>query len=97
MVLTVQATEIAARAGDRETLGARMEVVNRVFLDGVDGQRTGFTLDFAPEHTVIVASATTDARLAICYMAMVRTEQTLHPSVIQRPIVSALHQNTIAS
>ena len=38
MVLTVQSAEVAARTGDGEALGARMEMIERFLLDGVDGQ-----------------------------------------------------------
>ena len=91
MVLTVQATEIATCAGDRETLGAWMKMVKRLLLDGIDGQRTGFAIDFAPEDTILVAPTPTDACLAVCNMTAVRTEQALYLSIFQCPIVSALH------
>jgi hypothetical protein len=91
VVLTVQATEIATRAGDREALGARMKVVKRFLLDGVDGQRTRLAIDYASEHTIFVAPTSTDACLAVCNMAMMRTEYALHLSIFQGPIVSAFH------
>ena len=97
MILAVQAPEVAARAGNGEALGARMEVVQRLLLNGVNGQRTGLAIDFADEHTVLITTTSTDTCLAVCNIAMMRTEQTLHPSIIQLPIVFALHQNTIAS
>ena len=37
VVLTVLTTEVTACAGERETGGARMEVVERLLLDGIDG------------------------------------------------------------
>ena len=37
VVLTVQTTEVTTRAGERETGGARMEVVEGLLLDGIDG------------------------------------------------------------
>ena len=91
MVLTVQATEITTRAGERETLGARMKVVKRFLFDGVDGQRTRLAIDYASEYTIFVAPASTDARLAVRNMAMMRTKHALHLSIFQRPIVSAFH------
>ena len=97
MILTVQTPEVAARTGNGETLGVRMEVVQRLFLNGINGQRTGLAIDFADEHTVLITTAPTDTRLAIRNLTMMRTEQTLHPSIIQPLIVFALHQNTIAS
>ena len=97
MILTVQTLEVAASTGNGEALGARMEVVQRLLLDGVNGQRTGFAIDFAHEHTVLITTAPADSRLAVRNLTMMRTEQTLHPSIIQPLIVFALHQNTIAS
>ena len=97
MILTVQATEIAACTGDGETGGAGMEMVEWLLLDGIDGQRTRFGIDLADECATMISSAATDARLAIGYAAMMRTEQTLHSSIIQTLIISTLHQNTIAS
>jgi len=38
VVLTVQATEVAARTGEGETGGARVEVIEGLLLDGIDGQ-----------------------------------------------------------
>ena len=81
VVLTVQATEIAARTGNGEALGARMEMVQRFLLDGVDGQRTGLAIYLAQEHTVLIATAPADARFAIRHFAVMRTELTLHPSI----------------
>ena len=91
MVLTVQTTEIAACTSDREALGAGVEVIQRFLLDGVDGQRTGLTIYLAHEHTILIATAPADTRLAVRYLAMMRTEQTLHPSIIQPLIIPALH------
>ena len=97
MVLTVQASEVAACAGDRKARGARMEVVERLLLNRVDGQRTRFAVDLTDEHSILIASAAANARLAICNLAMVRTELTLYLSIFQPLIIPALHQNTIAS
>ena len=82
MILTVQAPKVAASTGNGETFGARMEVVQRLFLDGVDGQRTGFAIDFAHKYTLHIATAAADTRFAIGNLAMMRTELTLYPSVI---------------
>lgn len=38
VVLTVQATEVATRAGDRQALGARMEMIKRLLLDRVNSK-----------------------------------------------------------
>ena len=97
VILTVQTPEVAACTGNGEALGARMEVVQRLLLDGINGQRARFAIDFAHKHTVLITTTPADTRLAIRNLTMMQTEQTLHPSIIQLPIVFALHQNTIAS
>ena len=97
IVLTVQAPEITACAGKGETGRTRMKVVERFLLDGIDGQCTRLGIDLADKCTTTISSTATDARLAIGYAAMMRTEQTLHSSIIQTLIISTLHQNTIAS
>jgi hypothetical protein len=78
MILTVQTPEVAASTSNGKALGVRMEVVQRFFLNGVDGQRTGLAIDFADEHTIHIPATPTDACLAIRNLAMMRTEQTLH-------------------
>lgn len=97
MVLTVQTAEIAARTSNGEALGAGVEVIQRLLLNGVNDQRTGFAIDFAHEYTFLIATTPADARLAVRYLAMMRTEQTLHPSIIQPLIIPTPHQNTMAS
>ena len=91
MVLTVQTPKVAASAGDGETLGARMEVVQRFLLNGVDGQRAGLAINFAHKYAALVATAPADTRFAIGNLAMMRTELTLHPSIVQSLIIPALH------
>ena len=97
MILTVQAAEITARTGYRQARGAGMEVVERLLLNGVYGQRTRPAVYLADKHAIHIPSTPADTRLSIRNLAMVGTEQTLHPSIIQPLIVFALHQNTIAS
>lgn len=91
MVLTVQTAEVAARTRDGETLGSRMEVVERLFLDGVNGQRARPSVRLADQHTILVASAPTNTRLTIRNMAMMGAEQALYPPVIHLLIISAFH------
>ena len=74
MVLTVQATEIAACAGNGETSRTRMKVVERFLLDGIDGECTRLAIDLADKHATTIPSTATDTRLAIGYAAMMRTE-----------------------
>ena len=88
MVLTVQAAEVAARTGDGEALGARMEMIERFLLDGVYSQRTRPSIHLTNQHTALIASATADARPALADVAMVWAEQTLHPAVIHLLIIS---------
>lgn len=57
-------------------------MVQGLFLNGVDGQRTGLAIHFTDEHTILIPTTTTDARLAIQDLAMVRTEQTLHLAIL---------------
>jgi hypothetical protein len=97
VVLTVQTTEITTRTGEGETGGTRVEMVERLLLDGVDGQRTGFGIDLADEYGVMVTTTAATARLAIGNMTMVRTELAPDRTIIQSLIISGLHQNTIAS
>ena len=80
MVLTVQAAEVAARTGDGEALGARMEMIERFLLDRVYSQRTRPSIHLTNQHTALIASAPTDARPALADVAMVWAEQTLHPA-----------------
>ena len=87
MVLTVQAAEVAARTGDGEACGTRMEVVEWFLLDGVYSQRTRPSIYLADQHTALIASATADACPALADVAMMRAEQTLHAATIQWPII----------
>ena len=79
MILTVQATEITTRTGDRQTLRTWMEMIQRFLLDGIDGQRTRFAIDFADKHAIMIPATATKARLAIGHPTMVRTKQALYP------------------
>ena len=83
MILTVLTVEVAARTGDGEAFGARMEVIERLLLDGVNGQRARPSVHLTDEHATLIASATADARLALTDAAMMRAELTLHPAIIQ--------------
>ena len=90
VVLTVQTAEIATRTGERQTRRARMEMVQRLLLYRVDGQRTRLAIDLAHEHAALIPSATANTRLVLSNPAMVRTERTLHPSILQPPIILTL-------
>ena len=91
MVLTVQTAEVAARTGDGEALGARMEMIERLLLNGVDGQRTRPSVHLADQYTALIASAPADACPALADVAMVWAEQTRHPAIIHLLIIPALH------
>ena len=93
MILTIQATEIAARTGKRKTRGSRMEVVERFLLNGVDGQCTGLTIDLADEYAIMIHATLAAPRLAIGNMTMMGTELALHHPVIQSLIISTLHHS----
>ena len=96
MVLTVQTAEVTTRTGNRETLGAGMEMVERFLLHGGDGQRTWLSVDIADEHTTQVPTALAYARLAICNVTVVRTELALNPTVVQMLVIAAFfHQYTM--
>ena len=72
MVLTVQAAEVAARTGDGEALGARMEVVQRLLLNGVNGQRTGFAIYLTDKYPVLILPTTAHSHFTIGNTAVVR-------------------------
>ena len=82
MVLTVQATEVATRTGKRQTHSARMEVVERLLLDRVDSQRTGFAIDLADEHAIMISATLATPCPTIGDTAMMGTEQTFHHPII---------------
>ena len=87
MILTVEAMEVTAGTGKRKTLGAWMEMIERLLLDGVDGQGTGQGVYLAKENTTIIATTTTTTCLAVGDMAVVRTKQALYLPVIQPFII----------
>jgi hypothetical protein len=95
VVLTIQATEVAARAGDRQTRRARMEMIQRFLLYRVDSQRTGLAIHFADKHTLLIAPSPADARITVGYLAAVGTEQTLHYPTLKLLIIPALHHKII--
>ena len=74
MILTILATEVTTRTSNRQTLYSRMKMVQGFLLDGVDGQRTGFTVHLAKELAIVIPASTTKARLTIGNLAMVWTE-----------------------
>ena len=95
MILTVQATEIAPCTGYRQTLRAWMEMIQRLFLDGIDCQRTGFAINLADQHAVPVSATATKACLAIGDMAMVRTDQTFQSPVVEGLKIRWLHTRKV--
>jgi hypothetical protein len=91
VILTVEATEVTACAGKRKALGAWMEMIERLLLDGVDGQRTGLSIDLAKENTTIIATTATASCLTISNMAVMRTERALHGPTLQLLIIPTLN------
>ena len=57
-------------------------MIKGLLFNGVDGYRTGLTIHLTDEHTILIPATPTDTRLAIQDIAMVRTEQTLHPAIL---------------
>ena len=82
MVLTVQTTEVTPSAGQRQTGGARVEMIEWFLFDGVDGQRTGFAINLADEHTFVITTTATAPRFAVGDTTMMRTEQALHHTIV---------------
>ena len=91
MVLTVQTTEVTPCAGQRQTGGAWVEMIERFLLDGVDGQRTGFAIDLADEHAFVITTTATAPSLSFGDATMMRTEQALYHAIVQLLIISTLH------
>ena len=87
IILTVQAAEVTACAGNGETGSTRMEMIKRFFLHRVDGQGTRLAINLAHKHAIMIPPTTTDTRLALSDMAVMRTEQTLHSITLQLPII----------
>ena len=82
VVLTVQTTKVATRTGKGKTCGAGMEMIERFLFDRVDGQRTRTSIDLTDQYTVVIPATATNPRLTIGNTTMMRTEQTLHPSIV---------------
>ena len=87
MVLTVQATEVTPCAGQRQTGGAWVEMVERLFLDGVDGQGTRSAIHLTDQLTLTVPATATEPRLPFCNYTVVGTDPTLNSAVIQLLII----------
>jgi len=97
VVLTVQAAEVAACAGQRQAGGAWMEMVEGFLLDRVDGQSAGLAISLADEHAATIVAAAAKTSLAVGYAAVVRTELTLDRRASQLLVIPTFHQKTIAS
>ena len=74
MVLTVQTTEVTPRAGHRQTSGAWVEMVERLLLDRINGQRTRLPVNLADEYPFVVPATTASSRLTRGYTTVMRTE-----------------------
>jgi hypothetical protein len=96
MILTVQAPEVAARTGYGQTVGARMEMVEGLLLNGVDGQRARMSIRFTDQHTTTIAPVAADTRLALTDPAMMRTEQALHSPILQMFIIPTFYHLQIS-
>ena len=82
MVLTVLATEITSCAGQGQTGGTRVEMIERLLLDGVDGQRTGLSINLADKHAVMIPATATAACPSLGDTAVVWTELALHHTIV---------------
>ena len=91
MILAVQTTEITACAGNRQACRAWMELVERLLLYRVDGQRTRFSIYLANEYAMMVTATATASGPAIGNPTVMRTEQTLHYPIALLLIVSTLY------
>ena len=67
-----------------------MEMIERLLLHWVDGERTRLPIDLADESSSMIAATATNASLSVANATAVRTELTLHSSVFQSLIISAL-------
>jgi hypothetical protein len=91
VVLTVQTAEVTACAGNGETGGTRMEMIERFLLHRVDGQGTRLTIDLAHKHATMIPPTTTDTRLTFSDVTVMRTERTLHSSTFQMLIIPTFY------
>jgi hypothetical protein len=82
VVLTVLATEIAARTGKGETRGTRMKMIKWFLLNGVDGDGARACVYLADELSMMVAAAAADACFPIGNTAVMRTKEALHLFVL---------------
>jgi hypothetical protein len=90
VILTVEATKVTACAGKRKTLGAWMEMIEWLFLDGVYSQRTGTSIYLAKEYAAVITTTATASCLAIGNMAVVRTELALYYPTLKLLIIPTL-------
>ena len=74
VVLTVQAAEIAPRAGDGETGRARVEMIEGFLLDGVNGECTGMAIGLGIEGACAVYATATASTAVGFDEAMVGAE-----------------------
>ena len=67
-----------------------MEMIERLFLYGVDGERTRLPIHLADESSSMIAATATNASLSVGNATTVWTELTFHSSVFQSLVISAL-------
>jgi hypothetical protein len=97
MVLAVLATQVATCAGYRKATRSGMKFHKRLLLHRVIGDGTRLSIDIRNEASAFVATASAEAPLPFTQRAAMRTEVAPNGSILQSGIISALHQNTIAS
>ena len=91
MILAIQTAEIATCTSKGQALSARVEMIKRLLLNGVDSQSTGLAIDLADQQTSIIATASANACLALGNMTMMRAELALYPLIFQCLIILTLH------
>ena len=91
VVLTVQTAEITPCAGNGETGGTKMEMIERFLLHRIDSQGTRLTIDLAHKYAIIIPPTTTDTRFTLSDVTVMRTERTLHSSTFQMLIIPTFY------
>ena len=93
VVLTVQASEVTACAGNGETGGTRMEMIERFLLHRIDSQSTRLTIDLTHKYAIIIPPTATYTRLALSDVTVMRTKRTLHSTTLQLPIIPTFYHS----
>ena len=74
VVLAERAAQVAAEAAEREDVASRMEVVERLLLDGVERRRSQEAVVQGADDAALILPRAAEARLPVGEMAAVRAE-----------------------